>query len=452
MLKANWRRLLIAVAVILLLTVNFVLLEKKGSKVERLNFISSWKELKTEDIVKNLRTKGVIAPSERHPVFIDPNVTFKEFLVEKGDKVENGTPLFEYATDRLDEQITLLDAHIERLEKEKKSIETLVSDMERTKTAIPRGRSNVRPVYSGDDKADAVSETIVNVDAARQTREEAAEMRRMDQSIADKKLDLEKVESEIQMYEDQRDAVESGRSGLTILSSVDGIIEDISFELNNPVITIVSEDLFVEGRLTESEVAEVVEGMRVDVHSDLFKGKISGEIGTVDELPEEKADLERASQYPFTVVLDGDGAEVEAEVDDEAGEEVDAEENEEVDVESVEVLYAGYHVQTDIVVDEVLDVPVVQQKSLRGNSYLWVLGRDGLVEKREVGLGLQVGERNEIIDGVELGEIYVTHAKEVDSAGSFITPFKGNKSIFDQWEKESFRRKLKYVLVGILQR
>ncbi|MCR2821408.1 efflux RND transporter periplasmic adaptor subunit [Lederbergia panacisoli] len=470
MLKASWHQVLVVLVIILVLAVNLVLLEKKGSKVERLNFISSWEEVKAGDLVKTLRTEGVVAPSERHPVFVDPNVTFKEFLVEKGERVENGTPLFEYATEDLDEQIALLDAEIARLEKEKKSIETFVSDMERTKSALPRQRSNVQPVFGGDPESDAVSETMVKVEAARQVREDAAEIRAVDRLVSERELDLEKVDLEIQKYEEQRDLVESGRSGLTILSSVDGIVEDISFELNNPVITIVSEDLFVEGQLNEQEVATVEEGMRVDVHSDLFVGELTGEIGSVSELPLEQATVERASFYPFNVILDVDEAVDEdddvgedddgEEVDDGVGENVDDDvdddisENADVDVdENADVeLYAGYHVLADIVLDEALEVPVVQRESIRGHSYLWVLGRSGIVEKRKVELGLQVGKQAEILGGAELGELFVVQENEIDHAAPFITPFKGNKSIFNQWESESFRRKLKYVLVGILQR
>ncbi|MBW8350294.1 efflux RND transporter periplasmic adaptor subunit [Bacillus sp. IITD106] len=426
-MKVRWRRIVVAGVAVLILTVNLVLLEKNGSKAERLNYISSWKELTAGDLVKTLMKEGVVAPSERHPVFVDQNLPVKEFLVKKGEKVEHGSPLFEYETFDLDAQIALLDSEITRLEAEKKSIETFVSDLEKTKSSLGRERSYVKPVYGEDDESNTVSETIANVESARQSREQTAEGRRIDQSIAEKELDLEKVDSEIEMYEEQRDAVENGRSGLTVLSAYDGIVEDISFELNNPVITIVSEDLFVEGRLSESEVADVEEGMRVDVHSDLFKGKLTGEVATVDELPAEKPALERASLYPFTAVFGAEDAD----------------------------LYSGYHVQTDIVLDEALDVPVVRSESVlvsKKKSYLWVLNRKGMVEKRKVNLGLQVGNREEVKSGVELGEIFARHPKEVDRAGKFITPFKGSKHLLEQWEKDSFRKKLKSILVGVLQR
>ncbi|MBS4195810.1 efflux RND transporter periplasmic adaptor subunit [Lederbergia citri] len=426
-MKVYRRRLVVVGIIVLVLAFNLVLLVKNGSKAERLNYISNWKELTAGDLVKTLQKEGVVAPSERYPVFVDPNLPVKEFLVKKGDKVEKGTPLFEYETFDLDAQIALLDAEITRLKSEKASIKSFVSDLKKTKSSLARDRSYVRPVFGGDADSDAVSETIANAEVARQSREQAAETRSIEQSIAEKELDLKKVDLEIEMYEEQRDAVENGRSGLTVLSAYDGIVEDISFELNNPVITIVSENLFVEGRLSESEVADVEEGMRVDVHSHLFKGKLIGEVATVDELPAEQPALERASLYPFTAVFDA------------------------ADVH----LYAGYHVQTDIVLDEALDVPVVRSESVlvKGeNSYLWVLNREGMVEKRKMNMGLQLGNREEVKSGVALGEIYAKHPKEVDRAGKFITPFKSDKHLLAQWEKDSFRKKLKNVLVGILQR
>ncbi|MBS4200662.1 hypothetical protein KHA93_13570 [Bacillus sp. FJAT-49732] len=408
--------------VILIVSVNLVLLEKNGSKAERLNFISNWKVLATGDLVETFRTEGVVAPSERNPVFVDPNVTFKGFLVEKGDEVENGTPLFEYATDDLDEQIALLDAEITRLEKEKKSIETFMSDIEKTKRSLPGNRLNPKPVLE-DPELEAVVEAVTRIESSGQARE----IRTIDQSISEKELELEKVELEIEKYEKQRDVVKSGRKGLTMLSPYEGTVEEISFELNNPVMTIVSEDLLIEGRLGEKVVSVVEEGMRVDVHSNLLEESLSGEVGTVSELPVEKPDVKLESFYPFTVVLE----------------------------EEDNNLYAGYHVHADIVVDEALDVPVVRSESVldkRKTSYLWILNRKGMVEKREVDLGLHVGNRIEVISGAEPGEVYVKLQKEIDQAGPFITPLKGGKHIFDEWEKTSFRKKLKYVLVGILQR
>ncbi|MCJ8007958.1 HlyD family efflux transporter periplasmic adaptor subunit [Lederbergia wuyishanensis] len=478
-MKERWRRFLVFAIVVLVFSINLFLLGKNSTKADRLNYISSWKELTAGDLVDVVRTEGVVAPSERQPIFIDSNVTFKEFLVDKGDKVENGTPLFEYGTEDLDGQIALLDAEIKRLEKEKKSIEVFVRDLERKKTSLPGNRVNTRSVFAGDSEIEAVIDAVSSIETARQARE----LREIDQSIAEKKLELEKVDFEIDMYEEQRSVVESGRSGLTMLSPYEGIVEDISYELNNPVITIVSDDLFVEGTLSEKEVREVEEGMRVDIHSDLLEDSLAGQVGMVSELPAERAAVERTSLYPFTVVLGEEDVvlgENDADLYDEntVSEDNDAvlmNEDEDIDEEDAvlndvdedidekdtvlnkgdSTLYAGYHVHADIVVDEALNVPVVRSNHILNKderSYLWILNREGLVEKRVVELGLQVEQREEIKTGAELGELYATHPNEIDVPGPFITPYKGGKFILNEWEKASFRKKLKYVLVGVLQR
>ncbi|MBS4204757.1 efflux RND transporter periplasmic adaptor subunit [Lederbergia citrea] len=441
-MNKGWIQLLSVIAAIAFICVNLFLIEKEESKADRINYISSWKPLQTGNLIESFPAEGIIVPSEKHRIFIDKNAEFQEFLVEKGDKVESGTPLFEYASDHLDGQTALLDAEIDSLTEQKDSIDTFIENMEKMKSSLsPIHISYVEDDwgyeydndydYDSDYVPDYHTETDREADIAREKRQEAAAIRELklslDRAIAEKELEKEKVDQEIQKYEDQREAIESGRSGLTVIASVDGIVEDISFELDNPVMTIVSEDPIVEGRLLEEQIAKVEEGMQVNITSNMFKGQIIGDISKVDELPISDPSIDQASLYQFTATLGDHDKD----------------------------LYVGYHVKTDIVTATAMKVPVLHEKSIlqeTGKDYMWVLTDQGVVRKRKIGTGLKVGKRVEVTSGGKLGEYYVVDQQEVQGQAPFITPFKVNKSLVETWNETNSRKKLKYILIGVLQR
>ncbi len=412
------KKSLLLLMVVLFIGLNIFLIEKDEGKVKRVTHLSEWKPLVTGNLEKTLQTEGVVVADEKHPVFIDTHVPFKQFLVKKGDVVEKGTPLFEYESSDQEEQTALLEAEITRLEAEKKNVMTYIEELVKMK-------SNIYPVNSfkgtNDDAED--TRTADSVEAA-SIREVSLSI---DQVIAEKELDQKNIEELIRQYETQRSSIQEGIKGLTVFSPYEGKVETLSFELENPVMTVISENPIIEGRLSENLVEKVEPDMPVKLHSDQSARPIPGKIGIIEDLPLEEVALDQESFYRFTV-----------------------------DPESTEEKWRiGHHLQTEIILAQANNVPVVSKRSvekLEDQAFLWVLTEDGKIEKRMVKLGLHVNNRQELTSGIESGEYYVPDPKEVSEATPFITSFQWDKQIFSTWKKASSRKIIKYLLVGLLQK
>lgn len=407
--------MILVIASLLLVGINILLLVNEDSKLKPLNYLTDWIQLKTGNLEQLLPVQGVVVPSDHFPIFLDHNAPFKEFLVKEGDAVEVGTPLFKYESDRLQEQVQLLDSEISRLEAQKKNIDEYLSELQGMKNGLPK--VDIRDWGKLSD----VEKAVLSMEAA--SIQERSFM--IEQSIAEKELEKANVDEEIRQYEDQRTLIESGMEGLTILSSQAGIVDSINLGLDNPVIMIASEESVLEGHLTEKQVREVEEGMNVKVSAPWLDSELDGEISNVEERPIEKAALDRASLYRFVAGLDS------------------------------EEFLIGDHVDAEIVTAQAENAIIAHENNIHKQgeaAHLWAINRNGGLEKRNVTLGLQVGKKYEIASGADLDEYYVHQAEAVKKPGPFITPFKWDKGIITIWKEASFRKILKYILVGVLQR
>ncbi|WP_212971651.1 efflux RND transporter periplasmic adaptor subunit [Bacillus sp. J14TS2] len=404
---------------VLFIGINIFLLEKDDSKVKRVTHLSDWQALASGTLEQTLQTEGMIVPAEKHPIFVDDQTAFKHFLVEKGDVVEKGTPLFEYESSHQDEQLALLDAEILRLESEKKNIDAYLEELVQMKTNLyPTTATSIHEEENKEDSqtSEAVKSASINGLSLS-----------LDQTIAEKELDKRNIDEAIRQYEAQREAVQNGIKGLTVFSPTGGKITDLSFELKNPIMTIVSEEPIVEGRLSEKQVEEVDPDMPVKLHSSQFKQPILGEIASIEDLPFEEADLDKESFYPFSVAF---------EIPDEKWR-------------------IGQHLQTEIILAQANNVPIVAKNSVEKKAkqtFLWVLTEEGKTEKRMVKLGLHVDDQQEVTSGIEPGEYYVPDPTEISGANPFITSFQWDKQILRTWKKASSRKIVKYLLIGLLQK
>ena len=68
----------------------------------------------------------------------------------------------------------------------------------------------------------------------------------IEKEIYDKELEKSRVEAEIEKYEDLIDSYD-GSDQLEISSEVAGSVKKINYELNNPIVTIISDTPKVEG-------------------------------------------------------------------------------------------------------------------------------------------------------------------------------------------------------------
>ncbi|MGE8207076.1 efflux RND transporter periplasmic adaptor subunit [Heyndrickxia sp. NPDC080065] len=397
--------------IILFIGVNIFLIEKKNNKIDRVHLISQWDTVKKDDLIESFPSNGVVAPSEYHYVYVDKEAGFKQFLVKEGDTVETGTPLFEYSTSNIEIQKNLLDTEIERLKKQISSIDTHIQNLQ---SLLSSAKADERTDKSKDkkDKKGTANPKVVSYS--------------IEMQINDKELEKEKLEQQVEQYESQKSNYDDEASNLKIVSNTSGIVKKISYNLKNPVITIVSNTPIIQGKLTEAQLSKVESGMKTVSTSSLFKGKIDGVIEKVSTTPKEKPKVEKKSFYPYEISLSDHDQKIQE----------------------------GFHVTTQIITKEVKDANIVEKGSIVNNNKqysLWVLNR-GLLEKKNIKLGLQVNGKQQVESGVELGNFYLNNPSMIDQSGSFITHLKAGEINKSAIKDVGVKSALKYVLIGILQR
>lgn len=406
----KWFRLLIILAIILFLTANIVLIDRDKSKVSRINYITDWSQIKKTDIIHSMPVDGVIAQAENHYIMVDGQTAVEEFLVQEGDTVETGTPLFTYKSDKIDQQMAILDAEIESLQAKKSSIQALIDEL----------KSMTPPISSPPANTDGL-DPLYQPEAERARWQQA-----IDQQAGEKRLEMGKVDADIKKIEKQKEQLQSGKNNLTVTSPIAGIVKEIAPD-SKKIMTIASDDTVLKGKLDEEQLSQVNEGMKVNILSHLFEGRLTGEINQIVKLPVDNPDNKNKSLYPFTVLFEEEDKEV----------------------------HIGYHVTADIILEEANDVPAVLGKSIRHedeNSFIWVLNEKGMAQKRHITTGLEVGNLYAITNGAQEGEFYVTDQREAVKQAPFITPLDFYK--LEKTARKDITRKqaLKHFLIGVLQR
>lgn len=400
---------------VLFVAANIFLTVHTESKVSRTSFITDWFEAKTETLQQTLHTAGVLTPDEEYPVYYNPEQGgFEQFLVEKGDQVTEGTSLYEYSSARVDEDRQRLQSEKDSLSQEMDLLDDQIAQLEYLQRVYKR---------SADSSIEGVLTSDVLMDTA------------IEKEIYDKEQDQEELKKEIDDIEDQIDALDEGRE-IDFSSVVSGTVKDINYDLQNPIMTIISETPKVSGTFTEKELAQVEPGMEVCIESDLIGKKVRGTLVKIANHPEGEPRVGEESQFTYEVELDqegmvpdGNGSFVWEETDEaESEDDVDAESQDaeaDMDAESkapAGKIVHGTQVNVTIVTSKVADAVTVSNEQVEKGSYLYVLTKTGTIERRQIQLGLEVDKQVEIIDGLEAGETVVARPKQVARAEEpFIT-------------------------------
>ncbi|CAM3833174.1 efflux RND transporter periplasmic adaptor subunit [Mesobacillus thioparans] len=397
---------------ILFVSGNLYLALKDDGKAVRSSYINSWGKIGKETLTETLHAEGVVTPDEEHHVYYDPNSSeFKSFLVKEGDEVDEGTPLFEYSSDNIDKELARLEAEKSQLETEATLLEEQIKQLSYLQTVSASTTDNSLPV-AGNGTASDSSNDLMSVS--------------IEKEIYDKELEKSRVEAEIDKYDDQIDSYD-GSDELEISSEVAGSVKKINYELNNPIVTIISDTPKVEGTFSERDLKNVQEGMEVYVKSDMFGGAIGGTLTKIAKHPESDPSVREESQFPF---------EIELELEDE------------------EVVH-GTHVDVSVVTNQVVNAAVVPQQSIdkgKKNSYIYVLNETGKVEKRKIKKGLEVGEKTEVKKGVKPGELFVRKPENVQKADSpFFSKLKPGSLAKKTFKEEGKRSLFKQVMVGFFK-
>lgn len=387
---------------------------KDDSKALRSSYINKWAAVGKENLTETLHASGVVTPEEEHQVYYnDEDGDFKGFLVKEGDKIDSGTPLYEYSSNNIDEDLARLKAEKSQLVTEANLIDDQIKQLNYLQSVSASTSTASTPVFGDGSSSRNDSSDLMNVS--------------IEKEIYDKQREKGRVEAEIEKYEDLIDSYE-GSDELGKNSEVSGTVKKVNYELKNPIVTIISDKPKVEGTFSERDLRKVDEGMEVYVKSDLMKGKVAGTLTKIANYPESDPSVKKESFYPFEITL-----------------------NEETE----ERIIKGSHVDVSVITYQVLNATTVPEKSIeknKKNSYIYVLNENGLVEKRKISKGLQLNGKTELKRGAKPGELIVQKPENVQEENN---PFFSKLNI-DSLKKKAFKEEgkraiFKHIMVGFFK-
>ena len=248
------------------------------------------------------RYTGEVEAQESWKITLDADMSVEECYVKVGDEVKKGDKLFKYNTEEL------------KLNKEKKELEleTLQNEINQLTRDIS--------TYQSDLKSASTTEKI---ELQTQILTAQTTIKRNEYSIKSGKEELEKIKS--------------NREDATVKSKMDGVVKTINTTLGessstdedmadtgttedaNVYMTVLSiGDYRVKGKITETNVSDIMEGDRMVVRSRVDETTWKGTVASVktDETAEEEGSSyddygmyegsgsESASSYYFYVELD----------------------------------------------------------------------------------------------------------------------------------------------------
>ncbi|QWC22623.1 hypothetical protein KJK41_20610 [Bacillus haikouensis] len=389
---------------------NGYLIEKAKSKVDREVRIEEWEGLDKGELQKELPKSGVVTSAEENYLYFNDEFgSFKKFLVKEGDEVKSGTPLYEYEVTDFTGKKDVLKSEIDQLQDEIDSIEANISDLKILGNSLPSS-------YEEEEIPIEASALATEYDIKKE--------------IASRELEIDRLENQIDGLESQISDLESYETTLTVESSGDGTVKELSHSVQNPLITIASDATVVTADLTEKEIIDVEENMDAKVQSEVEKKTLKGLVSDVSTLPKRDPHIETDSMYPIEITLE----------------------------DKDNKLLPGHHVFVSVITDEVknaLVVPVTAVEKSGKKKHIWILTEKGTVKKKTVETGLEVNGKVQIKSGVKAGEYYILNPDEVPALrndAAFITALDWDKIKLRDLKKMKRPTIIENLLLGILER
>lgn len=419
-MSGKWKIAAVSIASIVLITVNLYLIEKKESKVERTVFVENWTKVKKDTITDTIQTNGVIKPVEEYDIYFDAKKNdFKKFLVKEGDAITAGSSLFEYTT-------TELDALKVNLEAEKTAAEGEIAGIEEY---IGKLRSYQGTVTSEPEAAiDESVEKNLNIDIT--TSSSDLIKSNIEQEMYKQELEKNRLDEKVKMLDAKLSSIEEQSSAIVTTSEADGVVKNINKNLNNPIISIVSTNMAIEGDFSEEEMKKAEVGMTIKASSSDSKKALKGTIGRIHSYPAEEPTLKKDNRFPFQALIEPEG-------------------------EETEPLLVGSKVNLTVITNEKAGVPSIPIEAVQYQKqpYIYKLTNKGHVDKHYITKGLKAEGKQEIIKGPSVGDVILLEPNAaVKNHSYFITPIQYEKVKVGAYKKFTSREKVRYLLLGILEK
>ncbi|MGG3480660.1 efflux RND transporter periplasmic adaptor subunit [Peribacillus frigoritolerans] len=419
-MSGNWKIAAVSIASIVLITVNLYLIEKKESKVERTVFVENWTKVKKDTITDTIQTNGVIKPVEEYDIYFDAKKNdFKKFLVKEGDAITAGSSLFEYTATELDALKASLEAEKTAAEGEMAGIEEYIG-----KLRSYQGTLTSEPEAAIDESV----EKNLNIDIT--TSSSDLIKSNIEQEMYKQELEKNKLDEKVKMLDAKLSSIEEQSSAIVTTSEADGVVKNINKNLDNPIISIVSTNVAIEGYFSGEEMKKAEVGMTIKASSSDSKKALKGTIGRIHSYPAEEPSLKKENRFPFQALIEPEGEETEA-------------------------LLVGSKVDLTVITNEKAGVPSVPIEAIhyQKQPYIYKFTKKGYVDKHYITKGLKAEGKQEIIKGPSVGDVILLKPDVVvKNHSNFITPIQFEKVKVATYKKFTSREKVRYLLLGILEK
>lgn len=419
-MSGNWKIAAVSIASIVLITVNLYLIEKKESKVERTVFVENWTKVKKDTITDTIQTNGVIKPVEEYDIYFDAKKNdFKKFLVKEGDAITAGSSLFEYTATELDALKASLEAEKTAAEGEMAGIEEYIG-----KLRSYQGTLTSEPEAAIDESV----EKNLNIDIT--TSSSDLIKSNIEQEMYKQELEKNRLDEKVKMLAAKLSSIEEQSSAIVTTSEADGVVKNINKNLDNPIISIVSTNVAIEGYFSGEEMKKAEVGMTIKASSSDSKKALKGTIGRIHSYPAEEPSLKSDNRFPFQALIEPEGEETEA-------------------------LLVGSKVDLTVITNEKAGVPSVPIEAIhyQKQPYIYKFTKKGYVDKHYITKGLKAEGKQEIIKGPSVGDVILLKPDVVvKNHSNFITPIQFEKVKVATYKKFTSREKVRYLLLGILEK
>lgn len=420
-MSGKWKIAAVSIASTVLITVNLYLIEKKESKVERTVFVENWTMVKKDTITDTIQTNGVIKPLEEYDIYFDTKQNdFKKFLVKEGDVVTAGSSLFEYTA-------TELDALKANVESEKAAAEGEIVGIDQY---LGKLRSYQGTLTRDPDKAviDDSVERNLNIDIT--TSSSDLIKSNIEQELYKQELEKNSLNEKVKMLDAKLRSIEEQSRAIVTTSEADGVVKNINENLNNPIISIVSTNMAIEGDFSEEEMKKAEVGMTIKASSSDSKTTLKGKIGRIHSYPAEEPSIKKNNRFPFQALIEPEG-------------------------EETEPLLVGSKVNLTVITNEKAGVPSIPIEAVhyKKQPHVYKLTKKGFVDKHYITKGLKAEGKQELIKGPSVGDVILLEPNRVVKNHSyFITPIQFEKVKTKTYKKFTSREKVRYLLLGILEK
>jgi HlyD family secretion protein len=253
----------IAVVISSFLAFNFYLLFNKDSKISKSLYVSEFERLTAGDFTEKMPKEGLISPLEISTVYVGNEDEVDNWLVSEGDDVKIGDELALLNTERSNEEKELLNTKHQALLKQKSEIQSLITDLNTSKSKTGTGSSsnvdrneNVTEVEGG-----AKIELEFKVDFTVDVTQEGSYA----QAHAGAEQQLAEIVKELTVVEAQL-AQES--SNTAIISPVSGVVSNVIRHGSKLAVDIYSTEKIVTTYAKNHEWKLIEEGDRVTIQGE----------------------------------------------------------------------------------------------------------------------------------------------------------------------------------------